>query len=63
LKEKGMKCYKKTPKFILTPKAVIKRKRWAKLMLGILSEIDFANVAWSDESLIKWDPYFDMLSN
>lgn len=58
LKELGFKNYAKTKKFMLKPNMIKKRKDWAKEVLEELSDDDWKNVAWSDESMIRYDPFY-----
>lgn len=59
LKENGVFRCRKTKKFLLNPKMIAKRLKWAKKMRLSMTDWDWDNTAWSDESMIKWNLYYD----
>lgn len=59
LKEAGIRYCRKTKKFLLNAKMMAKRLKWARMMKTSMAEEDWDNVAWSDESMIKWNLYYN----
>lgn len=59
LREAGINYCRKTKKFLLNDKMMAKRLKWARKMRLSMSDEDWDNTAWSDESMIKWNLYYN----
>lgn len=58
MRERGVRNYKKTPKFKLTAKSISKRYCWARKLLTMPAYM-WNKIAWSDESNIDYNEFYN----